>query len=156
MLVPLRISLLIEDRVATSELVGWYCYGYFVDIFFLIDMLLRSRYFHVSVDDIVISTPQDIFARYCRADSNTGTLNTDHNEALPCWYPSEFVMDCAASFPIDFLAFIFGLPALKFLRLNRLLRCVWRMEELCEAVSIQAKERASRMEHCSYCHSDFY
>ena len=135
-LVPLRISVLIEDRVSTEELVGWYVYGYLVDVFFLVDMFLRARRFHVSVDDIVIATPKDIFARYCRADTNTGTLNTDHQniEDVPWWYPSEFVIDCVASFPFDFIALGLGLPSLKFLRLNRLLRSIWRMDELCDAV----------------------
>ena len=124
-IIPLRISVLVEDRVTNNELVGWYLYGYLTDIFFILDIFLRSRRFHVSVDDIVIATPSEIFSRYRRADTTTGTLNTDHDGSslTPWWYPSEFTVDILASFPLDLLVLFTGLPGLKFFRLNRLLRC---------------------------------
>jgi len=132
-LIPLRASVLIEERVTTAEMFAWYTYGYLVDVFFLVDMYFRARKFHVSVDDIVISESAEISARYFSARSTTGTLNTDNNkEHVPWWYPSEFVVDLLSSLPLDVLAFGLGMSSLKFLRINRLLRSLWRLPEILE------------------------
>ena len=50
-LIPLRASVLIEDRVTTAEMFAWYTYGYLVDVFFLVDMYFRARKFLDDVQD---------------------------------------------------------------------------------------------------------
>ena len=62
--IPVRIAILIEDRVSSSELVLWYVFDYLVDIFFLVDMFLQASKFHTVQDDRVIDQPSEIWKQY--------------------------------------------------------------------------------------------
>ena len=50
--------------MSTGELVAWYALDYIIDIFFLVDMVLRARRFHSVQDDRVIDLPSQIWKKY--------------------------------------------------------------------------------------------
>ena len=80
-MIPLRIAVLIEDRVTAQELVAWYIVDYIIDVFFLIDMVLRARRFHTVQDDRVIDLPSQIWKKYCSWSGNSSHV-VDEDEVL--------------------------------------------------------------------------
>ena len=80
-MIPLRIAVLVEDRVSTGELIAWYVFDYIIDMFFLADMVLRARRFHSVQDDRVIDLPSEIWKKY-RSWAGTDPHVVDDDEVL--------------------------------------------------------------------------
>ena len=100
-MVPLRIAILREEKVRSTELAMWYFLDYVVDAFYLVDIFLHARRFQIQDKGRrLVKSPGGIMLQYCR---------------------TRLKLDVVACFPLEFLTAWGGVGWLKFCRLNRML-----------------------------------